>query len=309
MSAGPPIERRLPTILADLSAAPYPDYTDALLARTASARQRPGWVFPERWLPVSTLTSATATLPRFPWRLVAIVALLIVALAVGAVLVAGPRPRPLPAPFGPAANGLIAYSVDGDIYTADPVTGGAKAIVAGPEADADPVYSRDGTRIVFRREASEPAGRGSAPADLYVVGPDGSGLRKITPEPMRDGLQQYSFSPDSSEVIFVGNGSNAGDVYIAKADGGGVRRLELGPDMAVGDPSFRPPDGREIVFAGSPHGDTSEVGIYVVKPDGSGLRSLVEPSRTTATVHPLWSPRSEERRVGKECRSRWSPYH
>ena len=23
----------------------------------------------------------------------------------------------------------------------------------------------------------------------------------------------------------------------------------------------------------------------------------------------LYSPRSEERRVGKECRSRWSPYH
>ena len=22
-----------------------------------------------------------------------------------------------------------------------------------------------------------------------------------------------------------------------------------------------------------------------------------------------WIPRSEERRVGKECRSRWSPYH
>ena len=22
-----------------------------------------------------------------------------------------------------------------------------------------------------------------------------------------------------------------------------------------------------------------------------------------------WKPRSEERRVGKECRSRWSPYH
>ena len=22
-----------------------------------------------------------------------------------------------------------------------------------------------------------------------------------------------------------------------------------------------------------------------------------------------WRPRSEERRVGKECRSRWSPYH
>src|SRR5260370_42561488 len=27
------------------------------------------------------------------------------------------------------------------------------------------------------------------------------------------------------------------------------------------------------------------------------------------TIHPLNPDRSEERRVGKECRSRWSPYH
>ena len=27
------------------------------------------------------------------------------------------------------------------------------------------------------------------------------------------------------------------------------------------------------------------------------------------TVHTSGSTRSEERRVGKECRSRWSPYH
>ena len=26
-------------------------------------------------------------------------------------------------------------------------------------------------------------------------------------------------------------------------------------------------------------------------------------------MHPFMVPRSEERRVGKECRSRWSPYH
>ena len=25
--------------------------------------------------------------------------------------------------------------------------------------------------------------------------------------------------------------------------------------------------------------------------------------------HIVWAERSEERRVGKECRSRWSPYH
>ena len=31
--------------------------------------------------------------------------------------------------------------------------------------------------------------------------------------------------------------------------------------------------------------------------------------RTDANVHATGQVRSEERRVGKECRSRWSPYH
>src|SRR5438309_10012200 len=41
---------------------------------------------------------------------------------------------------------------------------------------------------------------------------------------------------------------------------------------------------------------------------------LPTPLLTTGKVQPLTfvfrdAPRSEERRVGKECRSRWSPYH
>src|SRR5256885_14382009 len=38
------------------------------------------------------------------------------------------------------------------------------------------------------------------------------------------------------------------------------------------------------------------------------LRESVEPS-SGAKIHDRGSSRSEERRVGKECRSRWSPYH
>ena len=34
--------------------------------------------------------------------------------------------------------------------------------------------------------------------------------------------------------------------------------------------------------------------------------NLFEESRDNANQ---WDVRSEERRVGKECRSRWSPYH
>ena len=50
------IERQLPQILTDLGAGSRPEYTEIILARTAAARQRPGWVFPERWLPMSALS-------------------------------------------------------------------------------------------------------------------------------------------------------------------------------------------------------------------------------------------------------------
>src|SRR3989441_1670340 len=52
---------------------------------------------------------------------------------------------------------------------------------------------------------------------------------------------------------------------------------------------------------------------HVAAPDGEGHVAHVE---ITMRVHgdTMWRdelarPRSEERRVGKECRSRWSPYH
>src|SRR5207249_9663415 len=36
-------------------------------------------------------------------------------------------------------------------------------------------------------------------------------------------------------------------------------------------------------------------------------RLVIDRKRPTLTL--VYLPRSEERRVGKECRSRWSPYH
>ena len=40
-------------------------------------------------------------------------------------------------------------------------------------------------------------------------------------------------------------------------------------------------------------------------PDGT----LIRGPRPLRAADNLWGLRSEERRVGKECRSRWSPYH
>jgi WD40 repeat protein len=276
------IERRLPGILTNLSAAPYPDYTDALLERTASARQRPGWVFPERWLPVSTVSSSAAAAPRVPWRLLGAVALLLLVLMLGVILIAGSRPQPLPAPFGPAGNGLLAYSEHGDIYTADPVTGEARAIMAGPDADRDPVWSRDGTRLAFVRRVV-----GEATDRLYVVRSDGSGLTEVTREPMR-AIGYQSFSPDGREVLFVSDSATRGIIEIARTDGSGVQTLDVG--VPVIEPAYRPPDGDQILFVGRPDDSRGATGIYTVNADGTGLRNLVKARPTASAGGASWSP-------------------
>jgi len=41
----------------------------------------------------------------------------------------------------------------------------------------------------------------------------------------------------------------------------------------------------------------------------AGLTEIEATSFVSPTAIPQLADRSEERRVGKECRSRWSPYH
>jgi len=55
---------------------------------------------------------------------------------------------------------------------------------------------------------------------------------------------------------------------------------------------------RAVIIASLPHGE-----------DGSELLLEMEELLRTACVETVETVRSEERRVGKECRSRWSPYH
>src|SRR6266511_1947110 len=40
-----------------------------------------------------------------------------------------------------------------------------------------------------------------------------------------------------------------------------------------------------------------------------GIDCNLSPPKSVSALLPFATPRSEERRVGKECRSRWSPYH
>lgn len=67
-----------------------------------------------------------------------------------------------------------------------------------------------------------------------------------------------------------------------------MRTLDVGMDAT--EPAYRPPDGRQIAFTGSPTGDPSVLGTYVVNADGTGLRTLIEASREASSAGPRWSP-------------------
>jgi hypothetical protein len=114
MSGDPRIERRLPGILADLGAGAAPDYAETLLARTAATRQRPGWLFPGRWIPMTAISERLNAAPRVPWRALALAALLLIGLIATALFVGSERR--LPPPFGPAANGAIPYVANSDLF-------------------------------------------------------------------------------------------------------------------------------------------------------------------------------------------------
>jgi hypothetical protein len=266
MSGGTRIERQLPVILADLGAGPSPDYTDSLLARTAATRQRPGWVFPERGFPMSAITERMATVPRFPMRAVIAVVLLILALLAAALYVGGQQRR-LPAPFGPAGNGGIAYSDGSDIYVGDPVLGTSRLLVGGLGKDFSPGFSPDGSRLAFWREAG-------TSMSLVVAGEDGSDQREIASFPA-DPLPWANWAPDSRNLAVIRTADDGtGQLDLIDATGSGS--VETIAKVAGMDfVSFRPPDGREILYRALVDG---KWGLFAMNADGTNPRTIIEPT-------------------------------
>ena len=269
MITQPRLERTLPTILDELAAGPTPDYLDDVFTRTAPMRQRPGWTFPERWLPMADITRSRAFAPAPPWRLLA-VALVVLALVATALVFVGTQQPRVPAPFGPAKNGLVPYDKAGDIYVADPATGESRLVLGGPEVDSNPSYSPDGTLIAFLRDAP------NLMTEIYVVRPDGTDLRLVTKDPL-DELDSAFWAPDSRRL---GVGAAIGDKnHFWLMDANGVDKpVELAAGYQPDNVAFRPPDGKEIMFRGTTN---EHLGMYVMDVDTGTIRTQVAPDLGT----------------------------
>ena len=240
-----------------------PDHLVDVLGRTSRTRQRPWWSSHERWLPMDLTTRANAFAPPRVGRALVIVVLL-VALLAAALLVVGSRSR-VPAPFGPAANGTIAFSNGGDIYVSDGASD-PRLLIGGSSVDVGPLYSNDGTRIAFLRQVSDTTLR------YMLVRADGTDLKTLTREPLQD-PDNWDWSPDGSRLVVMHAVGGFRVLSIVPTDGSdAIRRLDLGA-IEPEAPAWRPPDGREIVFRGKTDAGRSSA-IYAISADGTGLHPV-----------------------------------
>jgi Tol biopolymer transport system component len=253
-------EQALPALLADLYVGGMPDYRDDLLRSTAATRQRPAWSFPTRWLPMD-LTIRRLPMVSAPWRLIG-VALLILALIATTLLLTVGSQRRVPPPFGPARNGSIIASTNGDLFVRDAATGQSRLVLGGTEADSEPGFSPDGSLMAFIRATDDRP-------YLTVADLDGTHVRRVLDTPL-DEHSWAQWAPDSRHlgVVMLIDGRNR--FVLASTEGNPLQVADMG-DLIPFEFQFRPPDGREIAVRASDHG---RVDVYLMHVDGTNLRKL-----------------------------------
>ncbi len=254
--------------LHEYSAHRVPAHLDAVLRETSARRQRPAWTIPERWLPVD-LTSRASTLAQPRLGRAIGIALLILAFVALAIVAVGSRQQRVPPPFGPARNGILLSSADGDIFSVDPKSAASTPLITGDTSDFGPGFSRDGTMMSFLRAAPADCGQSDCGLILMVANADGTGIRALTPA--MQGLDAIDWSPDGTQIAMISFAEGTRDhvLDIVNVDGSGMRRLDVGRPVHI--PAWLPPDGREIVVQGE--GDLPP-GIFAVQADGGGVREL-----------------------------------
>jgi Tol biopolymer transport system component len=277
MSDIDPLDRELTAWFLDGARPRTPDYAGDIIRRTAGARQRPRWTFLERWLPMSVTLGRVAVEP-LPWRAIGL--LVVLALLVAAVvgISVGSR-RSLPAPFGTAGNGLVAYSWGGDIYTVDPRTGTRDLVVPGPTVDHDPRFSLDGTRLAFKRDT----GLGDS---LVISDADGSHQLVANLSPLVEiDIDGIAWSPDGRSIAVALNLDGRPAINIIDTSNG--EATELAVDYQVMEAYWRPPDGRQLMFFGGPESDP---GLFVVALEDGTVERLPTSGDGT-NLRPLgWTP-------------------
>ena len=138
-----------------------------------------------------------------------------------------------------------------------------------------PDWSPDGSMIAYA-SGGGPSGRSS----IAIMNADASGQRRL---PHTDYGEYPSWSPDGKRIAFSSNLSGEAKMFIVDVDGSRVVDLS---SVGEGGKVAWSPDGRSILFESHRDHPDNYTDIYVMRPDGSGVRRL---TRANGGL-PGWSP-------------------
>lgn len=235
-----------------------------------------------------------AQLGAVPRAVIVFATIVLLALATAtAIAIGASNSTSLPAPFGAADNGLIAFTYAEDIYVVKPDGTNLRQTTATPQVEEGPSWSRDGKRLAYW------SGTDEGPTDLIVT--DAEGQDPVVIAHVEGEVTGEAWSEDGSEIMFsavvpdlvsdicpAGEGSACGSrIFVAGTDGSGSRMVG-DPDLDARGPELSP-DGRTVAFGG---GEAAWEALYLMDWDGSDIRRLSTgiPGRGWAFAKQSWSP-------------------
>jgi Tol biopolymer transport system component len=188
-----------------------------------------------------------------------------------------------------AADGLPAWSKDAGIFSFISNREGVAASLFRMNEDGteivpllldmelhavSPTWSPDGEWIAFNILQGDHT-------DVYIIDPDGGGLRNLTDVSSVDRFADWS--PDGRSLVFTSDRDGALAIFTLGLDGGEPVRLT--DPSVISTMASVSPDGRMIAFASDLNGD---VEIYSMDFEGGDLVQLTDSLDIDA--YPTWSP-------------------
>ncbi len=116
--------------------------------------------------------------------------------------------------------------------------------------------------------------------DIYTIGIDGRGLKRLTDAPGYDA--EGSYSSDGRQIVFTSSRDGDPDIYIMDADGSNVRQLTNAPGYDGGP--FFSPDNQWVIFR-SDRQKKDMLQVFAISADGK-----TEVQLTNNLDHVNWCP-------------------